>query len=121
MSKGIFRMPKVVFRLKRFWVVGGKTVDLYQEIKEGRKTIEYRKATFYWFKRLVKGVIPFKTLLGKLPVDLTNRLLIRKAWFTVGYPENNLPRLETDITRLVLDPVNKQLQIHIGNVEEVVA
>jgi len=71
-------MKKVVFRLKRVW----EGRDLWAEILRGRKTVEYRNNTDYWRSRLLEGKSP------------------RIAWFTVGYPKNNVPRLEAVITEI---------------------
>lgn len=43
----------------------------------------------------------------------------RRAWFTVGYPKNNLPRLEADITAIVPHKDSQQYEIQIENVIEV--
>jgi hypothetical protein len=94
------RERKVVFRLKRHWLIDGKTINIYEEIKAGRKTSQWRDASDYWLKRLVP------------PTP-------RKAWFTVGYPLNNLPRLEADIIKVIYHANTEQLEIKIGNVKEV--
>ena len=92
----------VLFRLERRRKVSGETFDPYEEIKEGTITSEWRDATPYWKRRL--------TVDGKLKVN--------RAWFTVGYPKNNLPRLEADITKLVYS-LDGKFEIQISNVVEV--
>lgn len=107
---------KAIFRLKRNWVIDGKTVDLYEEIKAGRKNIEYRDASPYWLRRLCSKanfVVDAEELL-----DLTQYLRVHRTWFIVGFAKGNVPRLEATITKLLLDSKAGQLQIHFQNVEE---
>lgn len=112
---------KVVFHLKRFWVIKSVEVDLYEEIKVGRKKIEYRDASFYWSKLLLsKPLLIFDESVNQV-VDLTEFLKVARAWFVVGYPKNSLPRLEADITKLEYDPAAEQFRIHFDNVVEVTA
>jgi len=104
----------VIFHLKKLW---------YEEIKSGRKTSEWREASDYWLKRLC-------TLPPKKIVELVNRkptslnivplptYSVSKAWFTVGYPKNNLPRLEADIVGILIHLDTQQLEIQIQNVKE---
>jgi len=112
---------KVVFNLKRCWLMdNGKLVDLYEEIKLGRKTIEYRDCTPFWQNRLlnIKDKITRTMMLRYAPADFTQYLKHHKAWFVVGYPKGNLPRLEADITKLILNDA-KQFEVSISNVKEV--
>jgi len=100
-------LSAVVFHLKRFWEgrAGSayiKGLDLYEEIKQGRKTSEWRNTTDYWLNRLF-----FK----KPPP--------RRAWFVVGYPRGNLPRLEADIIGILLHVGEDQIEVKIANVEEI--
>ncbi len=106
-------MERIIFNLKRLWEVEGKTVDLYEEIKSGRKTIEYRDCTRFWGKRLCGWVI-YGTQ------ELTSILKVHRAWFVVGYPKNNLPRLEADIIGLRCNGA-MQFEIKFANVREVVS
>lgn len=108
---------KVVFNLKRTWVIDGKTVDLYEEIKSGRKTSEWRDATEFWFNRLCMRGKSHEYKIGE--VDLTDSLKVYKAWFVIGYPKNNLPRLEADITYLIYHVPNGQLEIQFTHVKEI--
>lgn len=75
-------------------------VDLYEEIKAGRKTSEWRDHKVYWDNILIKKP--------------------SKAWFVVGYPKNNLlPRLEADIVKIILHEDSHQFEIQFTNVKEV--
>lgn len=42
-----------------------------------------------------------------------------RAWFVVGYPKDNLPRQEADITRIFRRPVTNKIEVHFENVVEV--
>ena len=109
-------MPdRVIFRLKRHWIVEGRKVDLYQEIKENRKKVEYRDASPYWLKRLC-----FRAALHMIAgeeQDLTPYLKVTHAWFIFGFPKGNVPRFEARITKLIV--VSGQLHIHFDDVLEV--
>jgi len=113
-QKGI-SVDRIIFNLKQFWQIGDKTVELYEEIKSGRKTIEYRDCTHFWTKRLCGKII---SVYG--PQDLTEYLKVHRAWFVVGYPKDSLPRLEADIIGLRCNNA-MQLEISFINVKEVVA
>jgi hypothetical protein len=90
--------------------------DLYQEIKTGKKTVEYRDAVPFWASRLLTSKnVPT----AKYRSSYKNQLKVHRAWFTIGYPKGSVPRLEADITDLIYDPDTKQFEIHIANVEEV--
>ena len=97
--------PVIIFHLKRFWEgqAGSryiKDLDLYEEIKAGRKTSEFRDGTEYWKKRLLNAA-------GK------------RAWFVVGYPKGNLPHLEANIIKVVLDLEAEQVEVKFEDVVEV--
>jgi hypothetical protein len=103
----------ILFHLKRFWKgqVGSwyiKDLDLYEEIRAGRKTSEWRDNTPYWRRRLISSLL-------KRPVDGT------RAWFVVGYPKGNLPHLEATITEVLDDEDSEQLEIRLKDVVEVKA
>ena len=96
---------KVMFNLKRWWPPGfprEEQYDLYEAIKDGTKTSEYRDIKPFWTKRLFSR-------LGSRKVD--------RAWFTVGMPKNSLPRLEVDITDIIIHET--QYEIQFENVVEV--
>ena len=120
-------MDKIIFNLKRHWLnpanyrtgETSKIVDLYEEIKAGRKTSEWRNFSSYWQRRLL--LCSGLKALSKKPIDCTEDLKASKAWFVVGYPKNNLPRLETDIVELIYHPKSEQFEIKFANVQEVVA
>lgn len=103
----------VIFHLKRIWE--GK--NLWEEIKQGRKTSEWRDSTEFWFKRLCISGASHPYSLS--PQDFTDILKVYKAWFVVGYPKDNLPRLEADIIRLFNHPIDGQFEIVFANVKEV--
>jgi len=117
----------IVFRLKRHWKIDNETIDLYEEIKAGRKTSEWRDASDYWIKRLTT-LTPLDKALN-MPLDLAtyegtgimlkDKLKVHRAWFTVGYPRYSVPRLEADITDLILHPREGQFEIQIANVVEI--
>lgn len=94
---------RVIFNLKSFWppdAPRNQQVRLYEEIKAGRKTCEYRDNKPYWRQRL----------LGKRRPT--------KAWFVEGYPKGSLPRLETDITRIKVNETSGKIEIYFANVKE---
>lgn len=98
----------VLFRLKRFWEgqIGSvyiKDLDLYEEIKAGRKTSEWRDVTDRWRKILRSKPRP------------------ERAWFVCGYPKGNVPRLEADIRGIILHLESEQYEVLIANVEEIKA
>jgi len=102
----------------------GFRVNLYEEIKAGRKTSEWRDASDYWLKRFctlpVKKVVDLvkekPASLNIVPLPTCSK---SKAWFTIGYPKNNLPRLEADIFAVFLHRDTQQLEIQIQNVREI--
>lgn len=107
----------LLFHLKRFWEgqVGSwyiKDLDLYEEIKAGRKTSEWRDNTPYWRKRLISS------LLTKNPA-MDRRFGVVRAWFVCGYPKGNLPRLEATITEVLDVEDSEQLEVKFKNVVEV--
>jgi hypothetical protein len=93
-------------------------VNLYQEIKDGRKTSEWRDASEYW-KRILTGepVSSFVYRYGDIH-NLNDYLEPSQAWFVVGYPKNNLPRLEAYITGLIFHRNEDQFEIKFNNVKE---
>lgn len=104
----------VIFNLKRMWEINGKTVDLWEEIKSGRKTSEWRFATNRWINKLM-GHVDLTYLFfpkdlvqeasdNQTAIDLTKHLMVHKAWFVIGYPKNSEPRLEATITKLLYWP-----------------
>lgn len=110
----------MIFHLKRIWE--GK--DLWEEIKSGRKTSEWRDFCKYWLYRLCKPRNPNILILyinvnGTAPQEVSPWLKVKKAWFLQGYPKGNLPRLEAEITGLVYHPDSSQLEIKFTNAKEV--
>ena len=88
----------VWFRLKKS---GWGWANIYDAIKAGLKTSEWRDLTPYWQKRMEK--IPPPT----------------KALFTIGFPKGNLPRLEADIKAIIRHEDTEQYEIQVINVVEV--
>lgn len=120
---------KIVFVLKKKWLINGKPVNLYEEIKSGRKTVEYRKAGEHWKPRLLKDPKYVTEHLSSFPkviegmswlIDVTDQLKSRNAWFMVGFKKRCLPRLEAKISKLFLDLKAGTFHVHIekGSVVE---
>jgi hypothetical protein len=107
----------VIFHLKKMW--DGK--DLWQEIKSGRKTSEWREASDYWIRRL--SSVPLKRFVELANGDKSSELRfvpkVKTAWFVVGYPEYSIPRLEAEIHRVILHKDTQQLEIQFANVKEI--
>ena len=110
---------KVVFRLCRFWKDGDKLIELYPAIKNREKTSEWRDMTSYWSRILVSPHYRITPPKEGAVLDLTIALRVRKAWFTVGFPKDNVPRLEADIKGLFAHFDTRQYEIKIENVREV--
>ena len=120
----------VWFRLKRGWQMeDGRIMDLYEEFRSGRKTIEYRNITpkGYWLKRLCNLSLQELWALPEWEeakvecrlMDLTDRLVVKRACLTVGMPKNNLPRFEAAVVKLMVDPIERKFHIHLANVKEI--
>ena len=77
------------------------TNNLYKEIISGEKKDEWRNNKEYWRKRLLGDKAP------------------TKAWFVIGYPKDSLPRLEADITDIIIHEEIGQIQVKFTNVVEV--
>lgn len=113
---------KVVFHLKRYAPLTPVrpylhcAEILYEQIRSGEKTSEWRNPSKYWLKRLVTKVD--LQVNATSPQNLTSFLKVHKAWFMEGYPKRNLPRLEADITALIYHPFSQQLEIKIANIKE---
>jgi hypothetical protein len=104
-----------IFHLKRIW----EGRDLYEEIKQGKKTSEFRDMTHYWIKHLCERA-NWSVDTGEAQ-DISKFLKVHRAWFVVGYPKGLLPRLEADIIELLCDSLAMQLEIKFANVKEVIA
>lgn len=88
----------VWFRLKR---TGWGWDDIYEAVKSGEKTSEWRDLTPFWEKRLDKTPSPSKVV------------------FTVGFPKGSLPRLEADIKAIIRHEDTEQYEIQVVNVVEI--
>lgn len=74
----------IVFRLKRFWQVGDRMVELYPAIKKGEKTSEWRDMTTYWGRRLIRSFDLFNMYhLGFLRLKSSHFLEIRTYFFNI--------------------------------------
>jgi len=97
-------LKKVIFNLSRFWPLGApreQQIEPYAEIESGRKNIEWRENNEFWRKRLLSSNPP------------------SRAWFVVGYPKGNLPRLEATIVDIVPHEALGKIEIRFANIEEV--
>lgn len=103
--------PVILFRIARFFDSDLhpelKGVDLWEEIKSGRKTSEWRDASDYWLKRLFSG----------RPLKQGGRQL--RVWIVCGYPKANIPRLEATVTDIILWFDSEQIETNFKDVEEV--
>ena len=113
----IFHLAKQLPPIERS--VFYKRGTIYEEIKAGRKTSEWRDMTHYWVKRLFSRA-KFE-INANYDQDLTPFLKVHKAWFVQGYPKGNLPRLEADIIGAIFHTSfhRQQLEIKFTNVNEV--
>ena len=111
----------VIFNLKKLWTYpNGKTVHLYEEIKSGRKTSEWRDVKSHWIKRLLKQDPTKRHIFNEtLRANLTGGLRVNRAWFVTGYPKGNLPRLEAYVTGVIYHGNTDQLEIKFIDVIEV--
>ena len=93
--------------------------DLYEAIKSGRKTIEYRDATEHWVFRLIssKGLEDARHHPGSTIEFKGDQLKHDTAIFVVGYTK--FPRLLADITKVKFE--YDQFEVHIRNVREVLS
>lgn len=126
---------RIIFNLKTLMPIDGQNgpiINLYDEIKAGRKTSEWREVTSHWVSRLIKNPELVENLFSQetreralkmnMPLELTKFTKVTTAWFVRGYPKGNLPRLEANITGLYLwqDKASKgRFQITFENVKEV--
>ena len=106
----------------------GSERRLYDEIKSGRKTSEWRDVKKFWMRRLLKiteDKIPINKVSGDPGfmegpfIDLTGGLKVGRAWFVEGFPKNSFPRLEATITGLIWHETG-QFEIQFNNVVEII-
>ena len=112
-------MKAVHFVLKRYLEGFEEYGDLYEAIKSGRKTIEYRDATKHWKTRLLSTEAIEFLESDKRGINLVFRgdLLKRdKAVFVVGYTK--YPKLVADITKIEYNCDTDKLETHLTNVKE---
>lgn len=97
---------RIIFHLARFWppeASKNKQKNLYEEIKCGNKTSEWRKNNKYWRKRLLRDNRP------------------SKAWFVIRYPKGSLPRVEADISDIIVHEESGQIEVKFVNVKEILS
>jgi len=122
----------MMFRLKRCWLIEGKVVDLWDEIVSGRKTIEYRNSTKYWWRRLLGVNIDgfwasnIRRVAKQNQRDIFFDAAIYEAipktgTFTIGYPKNNVPRIEVETAYIVYFYQTDQLGYAFRNVRVITA
>ena len=111
----------VIFRLKRWWPPDAprhEQFDCYEAILAGTKTSEWRGYKEYWMDRLFKEVKD-----PRYPGTPILKPKVTRAWFTVGFPKGNVPRLEADIKNILVHKDEQgyadQLEIQVENVVEV--
>ena len=117
-------MSPVHFVLKRHMHGFEEYGDLYEAIKTGKKTVEYRDASEYWAKRLLSpwALENYDATL-KFPfgpnVTITyfgDGLKHTEGTFRVGYTKG--PTLHATIEKIVWNQDNSQFEVHITNVIE---
>lgn len=97
--------------------------DLYEAIKSGEKTSEWRDASDHWIRRLTHyRITDFRSTAhwdkkyeGSQPVEHEPKY--QKAIFVVGFTK--YPRLIADVKALLYHPETNQFEVQIENVEEV--
>lgn len=106
----------VHFTLKRS---GWGYEDIYEALKKGKKTSEWRDATDFWAKRLLNesGLQRFKEVVGFTYHFYPFMWKHKRARFVVGY--TSYPRLLADIEEIIYHSDTKQFEIRIENVIEV--
>ena len=107
------------FVLKRYLEGFEEYGDLYEAIKSGRKTVEYRDATEHWKSRLLTPKAIKLLEADERGINLVFRedlLKHDKAVFVVGYTK--YPKLVADITKIVYLHNTNQLETHLENVKE---
>ena len=107
------------FVLKRYLDGFEEYGDLYEAIKAGRKTVEYRDAADHWKTRLLSPKAIEILESDKRGINLVFRedlLKHDKAVFVVGYTK--YPKLVADITKIVYLQDTNQFETHIKNVRE---
>ena len=98
--------------------------DLYEAIKTGKKTSEYRDATDYWAKRLLSKIgldNYYRTIKYPLGSNVTityfgECLKHTEATFRVGYTRG--PTLHATIKDVLWKPREEQFEVRIENVRE---
>ena len=119
-------MTVVYFNLKRFWRnEDGSLTDLWKEIGDGSKRIEYRDFNDYWTRRLLthKGRETARFIAEHRYRYDTDDMVYKferdevkvdTAIFKVGY--TRYPRYVSIVTKIELHYDDEQYQIHFDNV-----
>ena len=95
LTRGSMRLRLPIMKM---WPPGAEPEEqcnLWEEIKTGVKTSEYRKAIPYWLKRLRHDKIQGGVILE----------------FTVGYPKGGVPRLEAQATEIIIHCEDDTLEL----------
>ena len=100
--------------------------DIYEALKNGKKTSEWRDATDFWISRLfkkqdqenIKNMIFYRRspIPGKTIEIPTHRYKYMKARFVVGYTKS--PMLVADVRAIIYHTETNQFEIRIENVKE---
>ena len=104
-------MQTIIFHLEKPPTQKDGAITLNLNLNKGFDTAE--EATQYWMKQLCNPIPPDED-----NPDLTKYLKVDHAWFVVGHPPSNQPRLEADITSLLYHPETCQLEIGFALTQE---
>ena len=107
------------FVLKRYMPGFEEYGDLYEAIKSGRKTVEYRDATEHWATRLLTldGIQLLNNLRSVADIEFNKDYLkYDKAIFVVGRTKH--PKLVANITKIIYKREANQFETHLANVKE---
>ena len=107
------------FVLKR---TGSGYDDIYEALKSGEKTSEWRDATGFWISRLFKKNVQ-RTIERQIKHYEGPRIQFHKthykhmkARFVVGYTKS--PMLMADVIAIIFHTDTNQFEVQIENVEE---
>jgi len=108
------------FVLKR---TGWGYADIYEALKSGEKTSEWRDATHFWISRLFKKNVQ-RTIERQIEHYEGPRIEFHKthykhlkARFVVGYTKS--PMLEADVTAIIFHTDSHQFEVQIENTKEI--
>jgi len=91
--------------------------DVYDAIKRGKKTSEWRDVSDSWIARLTKmNVEEFNRSVRAARQSISLVPKYRRAKFVVGYTKR--PMLVADVEQLIYHPNSRQFEVRIKNVKE---